>query len=230
MQIEWKSDKVSPYLSREVAEWPGLRIHRAHVMPGRMLEHTNDFHEINVALSGSLTTEKLSSGGRVIRTTGNSGNLCITPAGQSMSARWDKPLQNLGMFFQTGFISSVAAENGFSPEVEFVEVYKDRDPLVQTLGGDPEDSGSISGAMHRGWINIKSVVTGRDEAAILNECERGEDVAKESYKQAMEMELPGYIREVVENQYQGVLAAHDNIKALRNAANNDKSSTASMTS
>ena len=102
--------------------------------------------------------------------------------------------------------------------------------LVQTLGGDPEDSGSISGAMHRGWINIKSVVTGRDEAAILNECERGEDVAKESYKQAMEMELPGYIREVVENQYQGVLAAHDNIKALRNAANNDKSSTASMTS
>ena len=134
MQIEWKSDKVSPYLSREVAEWPGLRIHRAHVMPGRMLEHTNDFHEINVALSGSLTTEKLSSGGRVIRTTGNSGNLCITPAGQSMSARWDKPLQNLGMFFQTGFISSVAAENGFSPEVEFVEVYKDRDPLVQTLG------------------------------------------------------------------------------------------------
>lgn len=95
--------------------------------------------------------------------------------------------------------------------------------LVQTLGGDPEDSGSISGAMHRGWINIKSAVTGRDEAAVLNECERGEDVAKDAYKQALEMDLPGYIREVVENQYQGVLAAHDNIKALRNAANNQSS-------
>ena len=142
MQIEWKSDKVSPYLSREVVEWPGLRIHRAHVLPGRMLEHTNDFHEINVALAGSLTTEKLSTGGRMIRTTGSSGNLCITPAGQSISARWDKPLQNLGMFFQTGFISSVAAENGFSPDVEFVEVYKDSDPLVQTLGISLVDSAS----------------------------------------------------------------------------------------
>ena len=67
---------------------------------------------------------------------------------------------------------------------------------------------------------------GRDEAAILNEVERGEDVAKEAYKNALETDLPDYIREVVENQYQGVMAAHDNIKALRNAANN-QSSTAS---
>lgn len=149
MQIEWKSDKISPYLSREVAEWPGLRIHRAHVLPGRMLEHTNDFHEINVALAGSLTTEKLGSGGRLIRTTGGNGNLCITPAGQSISARWDKPLQNLGMFFQTGFISGVAAENGFSPDVEFVEVYKDSDSLVQTLGVTLLDSAAADEPLGR---------------------------------------------------------------------------------
>src|SRR4051794_5224301 len=49
--------------------------------------------------------------------------------------------------------------------------------LVRDLGGDPETSGSIAGAMHRGWINIKSAVTGKDEKAILNECERGEDTA-----------------------------------------------------
>src|SRR5258708_27670037 len=35
--------------------------------------------------------------------------------------------------------------------------------LVQTLGGDPENSGSFSGALHRGWMNIKSAVTGKDE-------------------------------------------------------------------
>jgi len=51
--------------------------------------------------------------------------------------------------------------------------------LVQGLGGDPENSGSTLAALHRGWINIKSVVTGKDEKAILNECERGEDSAKE---------------------------------------------------
>ena len=134
MQIEWKSDKLSPYLSRQVAEWPGLRIHRAHVLPGRMLEHANDFHEVNVAIEGSLTTEKINAAGRRIRTVGGGGNLCITPAGQSISARWDKPLHNLGMFFQAGFVSGVAAENGFSPDVEFIEVYKTKDPLVETIG------------------------------------------------------------------------------------------------
>lgn len=134
MQIEWKSNKISPYLSRQVVELPGFRIHRAHVLPGRMLEHTNDFHEVNVAIAGTLTTEKLSNSGRIVRTTGSAGNFCITPAGQPISARWNKPLVNMGMFFRTDFVSGVAAENGFSPDVEFVEVYKAKDPLVQSIG------------------------------------------------------------------------------------------------
>jgi uncharacterized protein (TIGR02284 family) len=101
--------------------------------------------------------------------------------------------------------------------------------LVQTLGGDPEDSGSVAAALHRGWINIKSAVTGKDEAAILNECERGEDSAKNAYKGAMEEALPANIIETVQAQYVAVQAAHDRIKALRDAANNeptDRSNTA----
>src|SRR5688500_1730447 len=82
MQIEWKSNVGSPYLSKQVAEWPGIRVSRAHVLPGRMLEHSNDFHEVNVAIAGALTTEKLSASGQSVRTTGSGGNLCITPAGQ----------------------------------------------------------------------------------------------------------------------------------------------------
>ncbi len=98
--------------------------------------------------------------------------------------------------------------------------------LVQTLGGDPETSGSVAAAIHRGWINIKSVVTGKDEGAILNECERGEDSAKGMYKSALELALPAHILETVQTQYTSVQAAHDKIKALRDAANNDKSSSA----
>lgn len=90
--------------------------------------------------------------------------------------------------------------------------------LVQRLGGDPENAGSFSGALHRGWINIKSAVTGRDDEAILNECERGEDAAKDTYKAALDMGLPANVRETVQNQYTSILAAHDRVKALRNAA------------
>lgn len=97
---------------------------------------------------------------------------------------------------------------------------------VQSLGGDPENSGSIAATLHRGWINIKSAVTGSDEAAVLNECERGEDVARKAYEDALETFLPDFVRETVQKQYTQVLAAHDKVKALRNAYNNQSSSAA----
>ena len=134
MQIDWKSEKVTPYLSRQEAEWPGIRIHRAHVLPGRMLEHTNTFHEVNLAIEGRLTTEKISATGGRIVTKGRSGNLCITPAGQPIGAVWNKPLDNMGIALQPDFVNRVAAENGFAGGFEFAELYKQSDPLIQHLG------------------------------------------------------------------------------------------------
>jgi uncharacterized protein (TIGR02284 family) len=92
--------------------------------------------------------------------------------------------------------------------------------LVRELGGNPETAGSFSGAIHRGWINIKSAVTGQDEGAILNECERGEDVAKNAYKEALEQNLPANAATIVQTQYIAVQAAHDKVRALRDSVNN----------
>ena len=88
--------------------------------------------------------------------------------------------------------------------------------LVRSLGGDPESSGTISAAVHRGWIDIKSIVTGNDEEAVLNECERGEDYAKEAYTDALNNTLPANIGDIIAQQSQAVLAAHNKIKSLRN--------------
>lgn len=98
--------------------------------------------------------------------------------------------------------------------------------IVRTLGGDPENTGTISGAIHRGWMNIKAAVAGNDEAAILNECERGEDSAKGAYEKALENDLPTYIRQTLQTQYQTVMAAHDHVKELRDHFNNLQASTA----
>ena len=87
--------------------------------------------------------------------------------------------------------------------------------LVRSLGGDPERTGSAAAAMHRGWMNVKEAVTGRDDKAILEEVERGEDYAKAAYRKALEQNLPANVKSVVERQYQGVLANHDKVKALR---------------
>ena len=88
---------------------------------------------------------------------------------------------------------------------------------VNHLGGNPENSGSIAGALHRGWINIKSAVTGEDEHAILSEAERGEDTAVSSYRDALEKPLPANIADVVRRQYVAIQEAHNQVKSLRNA-------------
>ena len=88
---------------------------------------------------------------------------------------------------------------------------------VRRLGGNPENSGSLSGAVHRGWINIKSAVTGGDDDAIISECERGEDVAKAAYQKVDYAALPGPAAEVVRRQAAEVRATHDRVRALEKA-------------
>ncbi|HEX8737952.1 MAG TPA: AraC family transcriptional regulator [Pyrinomonadaceae bacterium] len=135
MQFEWRvNPNQSPYLFRQRAEWTGVKIHRAHVMPGRMLEHTAEFHEVNIPLAGSLTTQKISANGRQVITNGSDGCLCITPAGQSIGAFWEKPIDHLGIFLQPEFVLQTALENRFSSNFEFLETYEDKDPLMQHIG------------------------------------------------------------------------------------------------
>ena len=89
---------------------------------------------------------------------------------------------------------------------------------VERLGGKPEKSGSLAGSAHRRWVDIKSAITGKDDAAVLAECERGEDVAKASYQKALKQDLPPAIRAIVERQYQGVLQNHDRVRSLEKSA------------
>jgi len=88
---------------------------------------------------------------------------------------------------------------------------------VRGLGGDLERSGSVSGAVHRAWVDIKSTITGMDEAAVLTECERGEDVARRAYEEALAKDLPPDIRSVVARQYEGVRQHQDQVRQLQNA-------------
>lgn len=88
---------------------------------------------------------------------------------------------------------------------------------VRALGGVPESGGSTAGALHRAWVNIKSSVVGRDDHAILAECERGEDVAKRAYEQALQADLPPDVRTLIGTQYREVKSNHDHVRDMRNA-------------
>ena len=94
---------------------------------------------------------------------------------------------------------------------------------VRRLGGDPDKSGTVGGAIHRGWINLKAAVTGKDEEAIVAECERGEEHAAHVYEDALQKDLPLDTRAMVERQYRGVVENLERVRAL----SSDRSSASS---
>src|SRR4051812_16268551 len=82
--------------------------------------------------------------------------------------------------------------------------------LAKSLGEpSPADSTSLASKVHRGWINLKSVLTRQDEHAVLAECERGEDAAVAHFTEALQNELPPHVKAAVETQLAGIKAAHD---------------------
>jgi uncharacterized protein (TIGR02284 family) len=86
---------------------------------------------------------------------------------------------------------------------------------VVQLGGKPEDGGTATGAMHRGWVAVKAKLSTYDDLAVLEECERGEDVALRNYREALENELPTPIRNLVERQYEGAKRNHNEVRRMR---------------
>ena len=82
---------------------------------------------------------------------------------------------------------------------------------------ESEISGSAAGALHRGWINLKSALTRGDDHAILAECERGEDSAVEEFSKALNNGLSAPVQEMVSRQFVQIKEAHDRVKSLRDA-------------
>jgi uncharacterized protein (TIGR02284 family) len=117
-----------------------------------------------------------------------------------------------------------AAEGLTSPDIKarFMQYSRERAQMssalqaeVRRLGGDPERGGSMSGSLHRGWLDIKSVITGKDDHAIIAEAERGEDVAKTVYENALKEALPAPTQTIVQQQALRVRQAHDDVRTLR---------------
>lgn len=89
---------------------------------------------------------------------------------------------------------------------------------VGRLGGNPEDDGTAAAAAHRGFINLKSAVTGKDDKAVINEVERGEDHLKSKFEDALaDDELSPGARAVIQECFTSVKQGHDQMSALKHS-------------
>ncbi len=84
-------------------------------------------------------------------------------------------------------------------------------------GVEIQDEGTMTGAMHRGWMSLKDALTGDDPKAVLGAAETGEDHAVSEFDDALDADLPEDVRSVIQRQAQAVRGARNAVKALRDS-------------
>ena len=93
------------------------------------------------------------------------------------------------------------------------------DKEIRDLGETPIESGSMTGTLHRAWIDIKSSVAGNDDEAVLEEVMRGETASVDEYQDVMEKNiLAPQINSMLHSQLSAIQGTLNRVKTLEDIA------------
>ncbi|TVV76823.1 ferritin-like domain-containing protein [Sphingomonas solaris] len=96
------------------------------------------------------------------------------------------------------------------------QVATDLQAQVRTLGGEPETDSSLLAAAHRTFMDLKQAITGKDDKAIIQEVERGEDHIKAKYEAALkDGGLAPATTAAITKGFASVREGHDKMSALK---------------
>jgi uncharacterized protein (TIGR02284 family) len=84
-------------------------------------------------------------------------------------------------------------------------------------GEEVPEGGKLSAAFHRQWMKLRAAVSSNEEKAVLEEAERGEDIIKSAYEEALQDDQLAPVRSMLSEQFARVKAGHDRIRLLRDA-------------
>jgi len=102
------------------------------------------------------------------------------------------------------------------------QVASDLQGTVRSLGGEPEDDGSMLAKAHRAFLDIKHSLL-RDEQAVVNSVENGEDFIKGKFESALEdSSVSATTRETIRRAYATVKDGHDQMRDLKHSLEGQK--------
>ena len=108
---------------------------------------------------------------------------------------------------------------------EFSNQSKSNNAILRSLVPASEetpdrDETRLSGKFYRAWMDVKNALDAGDRKKILSSCEYGEDVAKKAYEDALgdRNDLSADAAATIQKQYDEILKAHNQVKALRDNA------------
>jgi uncharacterized protein (TIGR02284 family) len=83
-----------------------------------------------------------------------------------------------------------AAENVRNSEIQTLftnyaknhaRFYAELQAEIERLGGSSSHSGTLGGALHRGWLDVKSALSGHSVGSMLTACQTAEQSAESAY-------------------------------------------------
>jgi uncharacterized protein (TIGR02284 family) len=89
--------------------------------------------------------------------------------------------------------------------------------LVLREGGTPEHTGSFTGALRRGWHDLKSALEGASDRAVLGAVERGEEAGIRAYTLSLREPLPPDVAILARAQLDAIKRAHILVRRMRDA-------------
>ncbi|ARS36309.1 PA2169 family four-helix-bundle protein [Pontibacter actiniarum] len=91
---------------------------------------------------------------------------------------------------------------------------------ISSMGGSTQNSTTAKGKIFRGWMDVKSSITGSDEEAVIKSNLTGEEWAQKAYNDALDHrgELPQNVVQMVEKQKQASLATCERLRQMKESA------------
>ncbi len=87
--------------------------------------------------------------------------------------------------------------------------------MANAYGDEPDRSGSVAAALHRGWMSLTDALTKDTPEAVLKAARQGDDHAVTEYEKALDNDdVSADLRAVVERQLTGIRAARDMVAGL----------------
>lgn len=122
---------------------------------------------------------------------------------------------------EEGFLNAAKNIKNSELESQFTEYARQHARLavelereIAKLGGNPPEHGTTGGAVHRGWMDLKSALTGNSARAILSSCESAEDSVLAAYDLTEADISTGQVFTLLQKQRQQITSFHTRLARL----------------
>ncbi len=85
----------------------------------------------------------------------------------------------------------------------------DLEEWVSDFGAEVKKDGTLSGKLHRGWMNLRHSLNPHEDKVVLLECQRGEEYALKVYQDIFDKKMLLELQPALEEQFVSLVETRD---------------------